>query len=151
MTDTREKARIGLCWTCRWRRTVVTRRGSTFYRCARAEADERFPRYPQLPVRSCDGYEALMLYVVLLHYTAPLAAVDEVRAAHLAHVERYAAQGVFVAWARRSLPVGGVLVAATDRVTLDAIVAADPYLQAGVARAEIVEFNPANVRLTLGA
>jgi len=92
-----------------------------------------------------------MLYVVLLHYTAPLAAVDEVRAAHLAHVERYAAQGVFVAWARRSLPVGGVLVAATDRVTLDAIVAADPYLQAGVARAEIVEFNPANVRLTLGA
>ena len=42
-----------------------------------------------------------MLFVVLLHYTEPLAAVDSVRPAHLAHVERYAAEGVFLAWARR--------------------------------------------------
>ena len=88
-----------------------------------------------------------MLYVVLVQYTEPLAAVDAVRTEHLAHVERWAEEGVFLAWARRAPPVGGVLVAtAPDRATLDRVVAADPYLRAGVARVEIVEFNPANVR-----
>lgn len=48
---------IGLCLTCRWTRAVSNRRGSTFYRCARAETDPRFVRYPPLPVLSCRGYE----------------------------------------------------------------------------------------------
>jgi len=140
-------AEVGLCLTCRWKRVVLTRRGSTFFRCARADTDGRFPRYPPLPVRICDGFEVAMLYAVLVHYTAPLEAVDAVRAAHLAHIEQYAAQGVFLAWARRAPPVGGVIFAAApDRATLDAIVASDPYVRAGVASAEIVEFNPANVR-----
>jgi uncharacterized protein YciI len=88
-----------------------------------------------------------MFFVVLIHYTAPLAAVDAVRPAHVEHLERYAREGVFHAWARRDPPAGGVLVAAApDRETLDTIIAQDPYVQAGVARAEIVAFNPANVR-----
>jgi uncharacterized protein YciI len=88
-----------------------------------------------------------MLYIVLLHYTQPIAAVDAIRPRHIEHVERYAKQGVFRAWARRTPPTGGVLVAtAPDRASVDAIVARDPYVQEGVARAEIVEFNPANVR-----
>lgn len=88
-----------------------------------------------------------MFFVVLIHYTAPLAAVDAIRPAHIEHLERYAREGVFHAWARRDPPAGGVLVAAApDRETLDAIVAQDPYVHAGVARAEIVAFNPANVR-----
>ncbi|MGH7673176.1 MAG: hypothetical protein ACREMC_09755 [Gemmatimonadales bacterium] len=48
---------VGLCATCRWMRTVTNRRGSVFYRCARADDDPRFARYPPLPVRSCPGYE----------------------------------------------------------------------------------------------
>jgi len=48
---------VGLCRSCRWMRTVVNRRGSTFYRCGRADWDERFPRYPALPVLECNGYE----------------------------------------------------------------------------------------------
>ena len=92
-----------------------------------------------------------MFFVVLVHYTQPLAAVDAVRAAHLEHVERYAREGIFHAWARRDPPAGGVLVAvAPDRASLAVIVARDPYLRAGVARAEVVEFNPANVRGALG-
>ena len=93
-----------------------------------------------------------MVFAVLLHYTHPLGAVDAVRPTHLEHVERYAREGVFQAWARRDPPAGGVLVAvAPDRATLEAIVARDPYLHAGVARAEIVVFNPANVRGVLRA
>jgi hypothetical protein len=38
-------------------RTVTTRTGSTFVRCARSERDPRFPKYPPLPVLGCVGYE----------------------------------------------------------------------------------------------
>jgi len=48
---------VGLCSTCRWARIVTNRRGSTFFRCGRAESDARFPRYPPLPVLRCVGYE----------------------------------------------------------------------------------------------
>ncbi len=138
---------VGLCFTCRWKRALTSRRGSTFFRCARAETDPRFVRYPPLPVRSCSGYEEAMLYVVLNHYTQPLAAVDAVRAKHLEYLERYAREGVFYAWARRDPPIGGVIVALVpDRATLEAILAQDPYIRAGVARAELVEFHAANVR-----
>ena len=92
-----------------------------------------------------------MFFVVLIHYTAPVAAVDAIRPAHLDHVEEYARQGIFRAWARRDPPAGGVLVAAApDRAALEAILAEDPYVRGGVARTEIVTFNPANVREVLG-
>jgi hypothetical protein len=48
---------VGLCLTCRWARTITNRRGSTFFRCGRADTDAGFPRYPALPVLQCRGYE----------------------------------------------------------------------------------------------
>ena len=135
---------------CRWKRVVGNTRGSVFFRCARADTDARFVRYPPLPVRTCPGYEDAMLFVVLMHYTKPLADVDAVRAEHYAHLERAAAGGTMLAWARRDPPTGGVLIAAAaDRQTLERVVAEDPYVKAGVARPEIVEFNEKNVRLKL--
>jgi len=47
----------GLCADCRHARVQQTARGSTFWRCARAETDPSFVRYPRLPVRVCAGYE----------------------------------------------------------------------------------------------
>lgn len=91
-----------------------------------------------------------MLFVVLMHYTRPLAEVDAVRPRHVEHLERHAAQGDVLAWARRDPPAGGVLiVAAPDRAALERIVTADPYVVAGVAKPEIVEFQPGNVRTSL--
>ncbi|HUL49278.1 MAG TPA: YciI family protein [Gemmatimonadales bacterium] len=128
-------------------RAVATRRDSVFFRCARAETDARFPRYPQLPVHACTGYEASMLYVILLNYTKPLADVDAVRARHIEHLERFASQGIFHAWARRNPPSGGVLIAmAPDRAALEAVIAQDPYVVAGVVQPEIVEFTAANTQ-----
>src|SRR5205807_9755978 len=43
---------VGLCFTCHWMRIVTSGRGSTFYRCARAEVDPRFVRY-QIGRASC--------------------------------------------------------------------------------------------------
>ena len=141
---------VGLCFTCRWMRPAGNQRGSIFFRCTRADTDARFVRYPVLPVLTCSGFEEAMLFVVLIHYTAPLDRVDAVRADHVRHLETYAARGVFHAWARRDPATGGVLIAwAPDRAALDAVVAEDPYVRAGVARAEIVVFNPQNVRGTL--
>jgi len=145
-----ERQDVGLCLTCRCKRAVTNRRGSVFFRCARADSDTRYVRYPPLPVETCPGYEEAMLFVVLMHYTKPLPDVDAVRAAHIAHLERAAAAGTVLAWARRDPPTGGVVVAAAaDRPTLERVLAEDPYVQAGVAKPEIVEFNEKNVRLRL--
>lgn len=49
--------RAGLCDSCVYQRTVRNTRGSTFSLCLRSREDERYPRYPRLPVLSCPGHE----------------------------------------------------------------------------------------------
>jgi hypothetical protein len=50
--------RVGLCATCAHAQRIVSSKGSTFHLCRLSETDNRFPRYPALPVRRCAGYEA---------------------------------------------------------------------------------------------
>jgi uncharacterized protein YciI len=93
-----------------------------------------------------------MLFVVLMHYSRPLAEVDGVRAEHATYLERLAAQGTVLAWARRDPPTGGVFLAsAPDTATLERVLADDPYVKAGVAQPEIVTFSPKNVRVSFRA
>ena len=47
----------GLCDRCRHQRIVRTTRGSVFSLCERSKTDERFPKYPRLPVERCPGFE----------------------------------------------------------------------------------------------
>jgi hypothetical protein len=48
----------GLCDSCRHQRVVRNTRGSSFSLCERSRTEpDRFPRYPRLPVTSCQGYE----------------------------------------------------------------------------------------------
>ncbi len=47
----------GLCASCRHAREVVSGKGSRFVLCELSRTDRRFPRYPQLPVLACIGYE----------------------------------------------------------------------------------------------
>jgi hypothetical protein len=47
----------GLCDSCRHQRLVGTTRGSEFSMCERSRTDERFPKYPRLPVLECVGWE----------------------------------------------------------------------------------------------
>lgn len=47
----------GLCAGCRHAH-VIEAEASTFFRCLlHEEAPETYDRYPQLPVRSCEGFE----------------------------------------------------------------------------------------------
>ena len=47
----------GLCDGCDHQRLVPNTRGSVFSLCERSRSDERFPRYPRLPVLECTGFE----------------------------------------------------------------------------------------------
>ena len=50
---------VGQCESCRWHRVVESGRGSKFWMCQRSRFDERFPKYPRLPVLACIGYEPM--------------------------------------------------------------------------------------------
>lgn len=50
----------GLCDSCSHQQLVPNTRGSVFSLCLRSRTDERFPRYPPVPVAACAGYEPSM-------------------------------------------------------------------------------------------
>ena len=47
---------FGLCDVCIHQRVVGNTRGSRFSLCGRSKHDERFPRYPRMPVVDCVGF-----------------------------------------------------------------------------------------------
>ena len=47
----------GLCADCVHPKLNLTRRGTAYLRCLRAEWDDRLPRYPRLPVLDCVGFK----------------------------------------------------------------------------------------------
>jgi hypothetical protein len=49
--------RSGLCDSCLHQQLVPNTRGSVFSLCRRSRTDPRYPRYPQVPVLACPGYE----------------------------------------------------------------------------------------------
>ena len=54
---TDEALTIGLCATCSHVRRIESDRGSVFFLCQLALTDDRFRKYPRLPVLQCDGYQ----------------------------------------------------------------------------------------------
>jgi hypothetical protein len=55
--EPRQTVEPGLCGNCRNARIMTSDRGSVFYRCLLAEKNDRFTKYPHLPVMRCDGWE----------------------------------------------------------------------------------------------
>jgi hypothetical protein len=53
----RLKSSAGLGGQCRHAIIRPTRRGTVYLRCGRAAWDSRFPKYPQLPMLSCEGHQ----------------------------------------------------------------------------------------------
>jgi hypothetical protein len=47
----------GLCSTCRHAKEIRTQRGPAYTLCNRSLTDDRFARYPRLPVLECPGHE----------------------------------------------------------------------------------------------
>jgi hypothetical protein len=52
------RAPAGLCDSCAHQKLIRNTRGSEFSLCLRSRTEpDRFPRYPRLPVKRCEGYE----------------------------------------------------------------------------------------------
>ncbi|SDJ70030.1 Uncharacterized conserved protein YciI, contains a putative active-site phosphohistidine [Actinopolyspora mzabensis] len=82
------------------------------------------------------------MYVVLVHYTAPLADVDALLQDHSEWLSHHQDSGDFVASGRRHPRNGGVIIARSmSRGQLDAILATDPFVVHKVARQEVIEFQ----------
>lgn len=83
------------------------------------------------------------MYLVSLHYTAPLSRIDELVAAHVAWLQAAYRDGLLLASGRKLPRTGGVILARRmPRGQLDALLAQDPFALAGVAEYDIIEFAP---------
>lgn len=83
------------------------------------------------------------MFIVLLTYKKSLAEVDKHIQAHIAYLEKYYAQGKFIASGRKVPRTGGVILANTaTRNELTQILDEDPFHYADIARYEVIEFVP---------
>jgi hypothetical protein len=46
----------GLCVSCIHSRKITSARDSVFFLCQLGFTDDRFPKYPRLPVLTCSGF-----------------------------------------------------------------------------------------------
>lgn len=83
------------------------------------------------------------MFVVLLTYTRPLAAVDALIPAHREFLQRMYETGTFLLSGRKEPRDGGVILAsATSALELESVLAQDPFHIHGVANYQVIEFFP---------
>jgi len=86
------------------------------------------------------------MFIVSLEYIKDLAAVETYLAEHIAYLERYYQEGIFVMSGRKQPRTGGViLMKASDREQVEKLIAEDPFHREGVAKYTITEFIPTKV------
>ena len=87
------------------------------------------------------------MFVVLLTYEKGLAEIDRLMREHVRFLQEQYDAGVFVALGRRVPRTGGVILASgTDKASLEAIMARDPFVREGAARFEVIEFTPSQTK-----
>ena len=83
------------------------------------------------------------MFVAISTYLKPLEEVDRSYPEHYAWLERHYASGHFLGSGRRVPPVGGIIIARGEsKEEFLALLAGDPFQQNGLARYEVLEFNP---------
>jgi uncharacterized protein YciI len=83
------------------------------------------------------------MFVALSTYLKPLADVDGTRDAHLGWVAAQYDAGHLLVSGRRAPATGGVIVGrAASRSAFEELLAGDPFVRGGLARYEVVEFEP---------
>jgi uncharacterized protein YciI len=92
------------------------------------------------------------MYIVTLHYIAPLERIDAYLPAHRAWLEAQYARGLMLMSGRKEPRDGGILIAhAASRAELDAALEGDPFGQAGLATYTVTEFIPTMTAEALAA
>jgi len=82
-------------------------------------------------------------FVVSLHYTAPLRAIDAAMKAHVDFLERQRQAGVFIVWGRKVPRTGGIILACGEsRTAIVELMNDDPFVARQLAEVEVTEFLP---------
>lgn len=83
------------------------------------------------------------MFVFSLTYVKPLSEVERVLPDHVRFLDRYYDLGKFVCSGRKNPRTGGVILcAATDATEAEAIMREAPFFIEGIARYEVIEFQP---------
>jgi uncharacterized protein YciI len=89
------------------------------------------------------------MFIIDIHYIAPIEEVDKHIDGHVAYLKKYADNNTFIIAGRKVPRTGGILIAnAGSKEEVEKIITEDPYYQHKVAEMTITEFlharhNPA--------
>lgn len=85
----------------------------------------------------------LIMYLILLQYIRPVAAIEHYMAAHNAFLEKQYREGKFIISGRRKPRTGAIILCkAGSRREVEAILAEDPLDKFQLAVYDIIEFEP---------
>lgn len=83
------------------------------------------------------------MFILINRYLKPLDEVDRVLPEHRRFQDEHYARGTFVVSGRLEPRTGGVTLArASSRAEIEAILAEDPFVRAGVTEYDVYEFTP---------
>ena len=82
-------------------------------------------------------------FLISLHYLFPLSDIDKHRPAHIAFLQRYYDEGLFVCSGPKIPRTGGIIIArCSDKDALQSVIENDPFFIHGLAEYEVIEFSP---------
>ncbi|KVN95629.1 hypothetical protein WJ70_11480 [Burkholderia ubonensis] len=86
------------------------------------------------------------MYVIDIHYIAPLDRIDDALERHRAYLQPLLDKGIFIAAGPKVPRDGGMILAARiDRDELEAILQTDPFVTEGLASYRVTEFRMTRV------
>lgn len=86
------------------------------------------------------------MFIVSLNYKCQLEDVDKRLDAHVAYLKQEYVNGSFVVSGRKIPRTGGIILSnVKTKAELEAVLAKDPFYQAGIAEYDITEFIPSMV------
>lgn len=81
------------------------------------------------------------MFIINLHYIAPLDELDAHMAAHVKYLKKYYKADVFIMSGRKVPRIGGIIIAQADsKEILEKIIADDPFYKLKLAEFTITEF-----------
>ncbi|MBS1528337.1 MAG: GTP cyclohydrolase [Bacteroidetes bacterium] len=84
------------------------------------------------------------MFIIDIHYTAPLEEVEKHAEGHVAYLKKYIDNNTFIVTGRKVPPTGGILIAnAASREEVEKIITEDTFYQHKVAEMTITEFRHA--------
>ena len=81
------------------------------------------------------------MFIINLHYTAPLEELDQHMEAHVKYLKKYYKADVFIMSGRQVPRTGGIIIAQADsKEILEQIIAEDPFHKHNLAKFTVTEF-----------